>query len=1278
VKRWLIIAGSGLGVLALLLGAVWWWLTSTAGGAGFLLARVQPALDRFEYQHVEGGLSRGVVLTDVHVEQAGADVRIGRLELAARVHLVPLRLTVQRLRLDRVDLTLPPAAPASETDEPFQLADYRAPLEVRVDELAVRDFRLISDPDAEPLEIQNFEFAGRYAEALKIDTLKLAMAPLGLDARGEIGLAEPWAVDLAAQADVALTPALDQRLQATIRGEPADLSLALETTGPAELDGSVRLRGLPRVDALGAELSLAGQVRGWPDVAGQVEDLTLDASGGLDDWQAQLEGRLKWPELPPAQLTLNATGDTSRIELAPLTMETLDGRIDVEGQASLGEVVTAEARVDLSELDFTALYPEWPNQARLGGTLNAAWDGNTLSVSELALNAPPAPLVLSGQARYVLDSEQMEVALEWEALTWPPVVDDSEPPLFSSESGRFEGGGSLDEWQTELDAWLQLRDQPRARLEMRAAGDSARARIEAAHLDFERAGRILVSGDVTLQDGPAADLAIGLQQFDPATFVPELPGAVDADLTLSLMVADPLAGEIQIDTLTGQLRQVALSGDGAFEFSGHRVRRGDLQLALGENQLALTSETGDDWRLNLNGAQLNQLWPEVNGQVQLDVLANPFTRVAEWTASGALLAWQDFRLQSLDSEGTLNWGASPSAEVMLQAREVDLNPWERLDQVELSFSGACDAHRLSAYFSGTRATLDLGASGQLPDCLSDPAVWLGQLDRLTLSDTPLGGWQLDGALPIALDHGAVQAGPGCLWTVSDQGRLCLTELAAGEDGHAVVAFNALPLDLLLLPADPVFTVGSRLRGLVELDWGLAGIEQIESTLLMGPGNLELLDAEDELLRIRGADLRLHSPAPGAMEGNLAFRFEQRSEITGSVSIPDLNALETTEIDARADLSLPNLGAFNWLLPQLDRLAGRVDAGIRVSGPIMEPEFDGRVAISQGEFLYAPLGMHLQELGLELDAHEEGGELSGSFLAGDGRGEISGKLQAADSGWGGQAHIQGEALEMFDAEWLQMTLSPSFDVVFDPARLGVDGVLTVDRARIGMPPGSEARVPVSEDVIIVNDDDSDPEPDAQGAQIIEGLVKLRLSDDVRLNAAGMQTRLTGGLDLAWTGNSTLPEGRGIISLVDGSYRAYGQNLEVTTGDVVFTGNPIDNPVLEVEAVREIFGDPQVEQAGVRILGPAQGPDIELFTNPPTSSEQALAYVLTGAQFDHAGGQGAFSVGFWVLPKLFVSYGLGLFDSGNVLAARYELSRRWGLRATSGERDTGVDASFILDR
>jgi translocation and assembly module TamB len=124
--------------------------------------------------------------------------------------------------------------------------------------------------------------------------------------------------------------------------------------------------------------------------------------------------------------------------------------------------------------------------------------------------------------------------------------------------------------------------------------------------------------------------------------------------------------------------------------------------------------------------------------------------------------------------------------------------------------------------------------------------------------------------------------------------------------------------------------------------------------------------------------------------------------------------------------------------------------------------------------------------------------------------------------------------------------------------------------------------------------------------------------------------------------------------------------------------VQNPAVNVEAVREIFGDPRVNVAGVRIRGQAQDPEITLFTDPPTTDEKALAYLVTGADFDYAGGQAAVNIGVYLLPRLLVSYGLGLLETGNVLSGRYELSRRWGVRAVSGERDTGVDLSYAIDR
>jgi len=1279
VKRLLRYILIGLAALVLLLAVAWWWLTGTRSGAAFLLGQAQSRLEKLEYGQLEGALSDGLVLRDVDFEQAGLGLTANRVELAVGIRPLPTRITIRRLALADVELSLPPPAPEAPDAAPFEMADYSAPVEVVVEDFELVDFILHSaDDDTPPLEIQRAAFAGRYADALEIDTLELDMAPYSLSAEGRLGLDSPWAVDLGLDAAWAVDDETTQSLSVQAEGPLDALNLQAEGDGPLQARADSAINGLPSVEALDASISLSGSLDGWPGIAGRIEGIELAAEGALDDWQADLAGRVEWPEQPTVDVSLAATGTEERITISRGDLALLDGHVRVTGSAGLGDPLTADAQLALENLDFTTLYPEWPSQARLSGGLRARWDGRVVEIADIDLRAPPSPLTLTGRGTLDSTTEALAVELAWASLVWPPVLDDTEP-MFSSESGRLDASGTLDEWRAELEAWMSAPDQPRARIELEADGNADTARIRSARVTLDEGGEIALTGRIGYAGRPSADLNLLLAEVDPGIWVPELPGAVDGDLTLALEQLQPLVASVVINRLGGTLRSQPLAGSGGFSLRDTEIDRADLNMSLGENSAQLAADGVAAWQLELRAGRLGQLWPDLTGELSLDAGFNPGERTLDWTLQSPGVAWLDRRVAQIESIGRANWGAQESVDANITLRDVDLNPWERLDRVEVTLAGNCNAHTLTGYFNGTRATLDLAVAGELPDCLDQPANWIGAVSRMVISDTPLGTWQLDEDMPVRLSDGMVSAGPACLWTPGGTGRLCLNELEGGAAGNAAVAFNSVPLDLLLLPMDPVFTLGSDLRGLAQVRWSPGGVQGIDAELLLGPGAARMLEAEDDLIRIRGARLGLSSPQPGALEAALNLRLEAESVLTANASIPDLNTPENLELDASADLSLPNLGALNRLVPQLDRLGGRLDGEFRLSGPLASPDFDGRLAISDGRFFNAPLGARVEQLAMTLEADQAGGRIDGSFVAGEGRAELRGDLDLdAPGGWRGNLALDGDDLQLFDVDWLQLTTSPDITLGFQAELLEINGGIDIDRARLGLPPGSEQRVEVSSDVVVKGRTDEGEEEEALPRRDIVGDVRIGLSDDVRFAAAGLETNVAGELNLNWAREKAMPTARGTLNLVDGSYRAYGQNLEVTEGEVLFTGNPVTNPALGIEAVREIFGDPQVEQAGVRIRGPAQNPEILLFTSPPTSREKALAYILTGADFDHAGGQGAFSVGFWVLPNVFVSYGLGLFDTGNVLAARWELSRRWGLRATSGERDTGADVSFIIDR
>jgi len=1269
----------GLVALMLLIAVVWWWLTGTRSGASFLLGQAESRLEKFEYDALEGGLSKGVVLRGVEFEQSGLGLNAGRLELAVGIRPLPLRVTVRRLALADVELRLPPPAPEEPEAAPFELGDYSAPVEVVVDDFELIDFTLLTAGAETPaLEIQRASFAGRYAEVLQIDSLELDMEPYAVSAAGQLGLTAPWTMALGLDATWAVDDQTTQALSMDIEGPLNALDLQLEGDGPLQARARASVGGLPSVDSLDGQVSLTGSLQDWPGIAGSIQGLQLDAGGAIDDWAADLQGRVEWPDQPAVDVTLAASGNEEQITISRGDLALLDGHVRVTGSAELGDPVRADARLLLENLDFTTLYPDWPSQARLSGGLDARWDGQVLQVDDIALRAPPSPLTLNGGGSLDSETEALAVQLEWASLVWPPVLGDDEP-MFSSESGRLDASGTLDEWQAELEAWMTAPEQPRARIELEAEGDAEAMQIRSGRVNIDAGGQVGLTGRIGYAGSPSADLDLTLAELDPGLWVPELSGTVNGDLSLVMAQLQPLVASVAINRLDGMLRNQPLTGSGALALRETAVDQADLNVSLGENSIQLASDGGEAWQLQLQAERLVQLWPDLTGGLNLDARFNPGEKTLGWTLDSPGVAWLDLRAAQIESTGRANWGEQESVDARINAQDVDLNPWERLDQVEVTLAGNCASHLLTAYFSGTRATLDLGLGGELPGCLDRADDWTGNIRRMVISDTPLGTWQLDENLPVRVQEGVVRAGPACLWTPGGTGRLCLNELEGGATGNAAVAFNSVPLDLLLLPMDPVFTLGSDLRGLAEVSWSPAGVRGIDAELLLGPGAARMLESEDDLVRIRGARLGLRSPQPGALDAELVFRLEAESLLTASATIPDLNTPQTMRLDASADLSLPNLGALNRLVPQLDQLGGRLDAEFNLSGPLSSPDFDGRIAISEGRFFNAPLGTRVEQLAMTLEADQAGGRIDGSFVAGEGRAELRGDLDLdAPGGWRGNLVLDGNDLRLFNVDWLELTASPDLSLGFQAELLEINGGIDIDRARLGLPPGSEQRVAVSPDVVVEGRQDPAEAEEALPRRDIVGNVRIGLSDDVRFAAAGLETNVAGELELEWVRQKTLPTARGTVNLVDGSYSAYGQNLQVSEGRVVFTGNPVVNPVLSIEAVRDIFGDPQVEEAGVSIRGPAQDPEILLFTSPPTSREKALAYILTGADFDHAAGQGAFNVGFWVLPSVFVSYGLGLFDTGNVLAARWELSRRWGLRATSGERDTGADVSFIIDR
>jgi translocation and assembly module TamB len=179
------------------------------------------------------------------------------------------------------------------------------------------------------------------------------------------------------------------------------------------------------------------------------------------------------------------------------------------------------------------------------------------------------------------------------------------------------------------------------------------------------------------------------------------------------------------------------------------------------------------------------------------------------------------------------------------------------------------------------------------------------------------------------------------------------------------------------------------------------------------------------------------------------------------------------------------------------------------------------------------------------------------------------------------------------------------------------------------------------------------------------------------------------------------------LVNGRYRAYGQNLIIREGDILFTSS-LDRPFLNIEAVRDPDLTSDSVVAGLRVEGAAQNPSVSVFSEPVMEQQQILSYMLTGRGMGQSSGDSQDTIltnallslglgqsenliskvgnklGFedvnldtlgqgdgtqlslsgTIAPGVQLRYGVGVFDSISEVAIRYELIPRLYIEAVSG--------------
>lgn len=842
-------------------------------------------------------------------------------------------------------------------------------------------------------------------------------------------------------------------------------------------------------------------------------------------------------------------------------------------------------------------------------------------------------------------------------------------------------------------------------------------------------GRLEASGELGYAEALAWDGRVTWENVELGQFAEALDGQLSGQLASEVTYeAGDLRAQVDLETVSGSWLDRPLNASGRFGWQTGTLSVSDFALVQAENRVTVAGyfslEDRVDLAVNLDVPGLGQLvpqaWaPDISGNLQGRIelagsLSDPIIN-----STVAVLDLQYAELQLARGDLQLQWFG------LRQRRgTVDLNlqqfamAGEPLADLSLQGEGNISDHSLRLALDGLQDFRESSGRLQCTGGFASQALeqWQGRCNELVLNFVPDGGqqtWRLADSIDVQARPQApsVSLSPFCL--TRDQASLCTTDQIAYRDGNLsdlALVGTELPLEWLqpFLPAEDMAVAGN---------WRF---EFFGSNLLAEPELRAEVSSDDLVMRWQAEG---EEPLVLNVTGiNLNWNFQnQQQQVSWNLQTEKSGSsqgrlsLQDNRIAGRAAISGLQLGNYSRLFlpgPE-DELAGQVNAEFSVDGTLEEPVLTGQLKMDEGMFNTEVLPVPLRDIQLTLNVNDNRATARGTFQADGSDGEIGGKFVWSPEDWSGTLQVSAEPLVVRPDPDMTVHVAPDLEFNFAPQKITIAGQVRVPEAEIELTELPEQAVSTSPDAVIVGEQ----EPEAKSELKINTNIEVSLGEEVYFEGFGLETRITGDLRLQQSGGELL-RANGKLQLVEGRYQAYGQDLVIRSGDLIFVGD-IDNPQLRLEAVRA--GTEEDLTVGLRVSGPARDPKVALFSNPDMPQQAQLSYLLTGnppgtemesdpqlaaaeaalsyalesdvgtgiarragdvlgiedLQVTAGGSENGTQVGLsgYITPNLLVRYGVGVFDAINTLTLKYRLTKDIYLEATSGESsDVGVLWSF----
>lgn len=897
--------------------------------------------------------------------------------------------------------------------------------------------------------------------------------------------------------------------------------------------------------------------------------------------------------------------------------------------------------------------------------------------------------------KVALDSSTLTAALtsRWHLDNAPvPALDKQ-----ISSTGQLTLTGSLASYR--LDGHFDLSSSdidnlPKQSVAFTATGNQSQLDFDHLAITSEAAS---IQGGGLVSWAAVANWNLTLQgeRINPGYFWPDYAGQIQADVhSRGSLTPAGLSVETRINSLTGTLRGYPLSLTGALDYSAGVFSTPGLTLVQGKNQLLLSAafdtELNAHWTLKAD--DLAAFYPGLKGRIDS---RGTLTGTVQAPLINASLTGQDLAFENFSAttiEARIDAANSDAHHLSIGVSDLITGTQKPLSLTLLGDGNpSLHGYSLAARQEGLSLTVKGKGRWHSPQ-------WQSEITTSVIDSDPFGTWTLADSVQIVVQKDQLGITAAC-WA-NNPSQICAeVSYATGSGLNVTGKIDALGLAIFEPWLPPGTQIEGELNGALALSGALNNLEgKFDLSANAGKLTLTTDEKEPQYLVFKGVGVKGRLDK-SIMQINATGQLLETGFIESSLVWP----INQPNAPLSGTLRL-RFGELAWLAPFLafvSDLDGQADATLQLAGTVNQPLLTGSLHFNE-MFAFVPrLGINLKNGQLALERQDQDDwQISGMLESGEGSVQLGGTATFKSlTDWQSRLTIDGQQLHTLGLETITADINPQLVIQADPDKLRVQGTIEIPSAQVRIKELSPSALEVSSDEIIVDQPRSAQSPKSRLAIFTD--INLLLGEQIAFKGFGITGGLSGNLRLREQPEKPLRID-GIVTIADGSYKAYGQKLAIDPGRLIFQGAP-DNPVIDVRASRKVG----TTLVGIQIGGTAQALASTLYSVPVQSPTETIALLITGKSLSQSTAtdanmllgavtslgisqsaqltqhlqralgldvltlssesgmeQSAVTIGKYLTPKLFMSYVQALLAPDASVNLEYSLSDRFKVKAGSG--------------